>query len=247
MTSPPEPFQVLLFSRTTAYRHESIPAAIRAISNLAVSSPSTSPHPTPHPHNHPPFTLLASETPTIFTPALLSPFRVIILLQCSGEFLNASQLAALKGFVRSGGGVVGIHCASAAMESDEWYGRLIGGVFDWHPKPARERVRVVDGGHAALGVWREVMKGRGQGEGEGEWEWMDEWYRFKGGTEGIKENMQVLMAGGDLGRGNPVVWCQEFEGGRSFYTSLGHFDEAYEDKGFIAQVLGGILWTAGVC
>ncbi|KAK0638628.1 ThuA-like domain-containing protein, partial [Cercophora newfieldiana] len=234
-----DPFQVLLFSRTTAYRHASIPAGIAAITRLASS------------HR---FTVHATEDPTVFSPSHLSTIRVVILLQCSGDFLDTEeQLDALKGFVHSGGGVVGIHCASFAMEGSEWYGRLIGAVFESHPAPTRERVWVVEGGHAIVkgslgkGGIKRIRGEGGDEEGEEwEWEWLDEWYRFKAGNGRIVENkdLTVLLEGGDLGKGNPVAWCQEFEGGRSFYTSLGHFDEAYEDEGFMAQILGGILWTA---
>jgi hypothetical protein len=38
------------------------------------------------------------------------------------------------------------------------------------------------------------------------------------------------------------AWCHEFDGGRSFYTALGHTDESYSDPLFLAHVAGGIEW-----
>ncbi|KAK4444613.1 ThuA-like domain-containing protein [Podospora aff. communis PSN243] len=252
MTSPtensPPPFEVLIFSRTLAYRHDSITAGIKAITTLSHISLT---NPGPHP-----FTTHPSEDPTVFTPSSLSRFAVILLLQCSGEFLDPSQLSALQSFVRAGGGVVAIHCASFAMEGSPWYGDLIGGVFESHPEPSVQVVGVVGCGHGivreSLGKGRGMRRVEGQGDEDGgwEWEWEDEWYRYKGGNEAVRDKVEgeggtVLLAGGDLGRENPIAWCRDFDGGRSFYTSLGHFDEAYEDEGFMAQVLGGILWAAG--
>jgi len=233
MTSPL--FKVLVFSRTASYRHNSIPAGISGIHRLAEDSIGSAT----------PFTAFSTEDPSIFTPSSLSEFRVIILLQCSGEFLSSpDQLDALKGFVRSGGGIVGIHCASFGMLSSEWYGRLIGAVFDSHPEPQKHRVRVVDAGHPI--VARSLGKSAGMRElgGDWEWEWMDEWYMFKEDAGSIKENVHVLLTGGLHDQDYPIAWCHEFQGGRSFYTSLGHFDEAFEDEGFMAQVLGGILWVS---
>lgn len=250
--SSAEPFKVLVFSRTVAYRHGSIPAGIKALEDLAATSSTTAR----------PFLTTATEVPMIFTPESLSQFRVIVLLQCSGEFLDSSQLDSLKDFVHSGGGVVGIHCASFGMQSSAWYGRLIGGVFTDHPEPQMAKIRPVinNRGHPTLAG---ILK-RPEGENEGKkklfgvtadkewvWDWFDEWYNFKT-NPWDNQHLQVLLevneetyTGGKHGERHPIAWAQEFEGGRSFYNSLGHFDEAFlEDPGFMAFIHKAILWTA---
>ncbi|KAK1750146.1 ThuA-like domain-containing protein [Echria macrotheca] len=236
------PFQVLVFSRTVAYRHDSIPAGIEAIQGLSKESSSS---PTP-------FTVIATEDPEVFTPSSLARFRVVIFLQSSGEFLDTpEQLDALKGFVRAGGGVVGVHCASFALESSEWYGNLMGAVFKSHPPPSVERIRIVDPGHPIMAG--SLPKGgstnragtESLSEEPWQWKWLDEWYIFKQEPADICSKVHVLVAGGLHGHDHPLAWCQEFDGGRSFYTSLGHFDEAYKDFAFLNQLLSGILWTAG--
>ncbi|KAK5654055.1 hypothetical protein OQA88_7733 [Cercophora sp. LCS_1] len=230
-------FKALLFTRTAAYRHASIPSGIRAIERLASS------------HN---FATFHTEDPAVFTDESFAEYKVIILLQCSGEFLETKeQIDALKKFVRNGGGVVGVHCASFAMESESWYGKLIGAVFEGHPAPETQWVRVADKIHPAcqdclgMGNGPRRMKKNAQGEEGLEWEWLDEWYVFKESAQDIRGRVHVLLKGGLHGEDYPLSWCQEFEGGRSFYTSLGHFDEAYEDEGFLAHLLRGILWVAG--
>ncbi|KAK3350611.1 ThuA-like domain-containing protein [Neurospora tetraspora] len=250
--SSAEPIRVLVFSRTVAYRHDSIPASIKALEDLAATS-STTAHP---------FVTTATEDPTIFTPSGLSQFRVIILLQCSGEFLDSSQLEALKGFVHSGGGVVGIHCASFGMESSEWYGRLIGGVFKNHPEPQMAKIRSVVNNmdHLLLAGLLKRLQDESEGKKrmfgvttnkEWEWDWFDEYYNFKT-NPWDNPHLQILLevneetyTGGTHGERHPLAWAQEFEGGRSFYNSLGHFDEAYlEDPGFMRFIYKAILWTA---
>lgn len=248
--SSSSPFKILVFSRTTAYRHDSIPAGIRALHRLASESASG-----PHP-----FMADDSEDAAIFTPESLAAYRVIVLLQCSGEILNESQLDALKGFVRAGGGVVGVHCASFAMQSSGWYGRLIGAVFDNHPDPQPGRVLVRDPSHPIVTCPCSPGDNHGQAGQDlqhtsapsAERTWVDEWYNFKAHPREASEGLlHMLLAvdeksyqGGVHGEDHPIAWCQTFDGGRCFYTSLGHFDEAYEDKWFMGQLLGGIRWTA---
>ena len=39
------------------------------------------------------------------------------------------------------------------------------------------------------------------------------------------------------------IWYQEFDGGRQWYTALGHKIEYYQDKNFIKHIEGGIRWA----
>ncbi|KAK3325111.1 ThuA-like domain-containing protein [Apodospora peruviana] len=261
-TSSP-PFKVLIFSKTAGYRHASIPAGISALQRLALSSLSSSN----------PFTAEATEDPSVFDSAssLSSTYRVIILLQCSGDFLSPSQLSSLQSFIEIPSspkkGIVAIHCASCGHPSSEWYtNKAIGASFSDHPEPQKGIVRVVDLTHPILvgslgkgdkGVWtNRKAETKEEEQEEWEWEWLDEWYNFKTHPLQVKDQrIHVLLTvdeasykGGNHGDDHPIAWCREFDGpgNRSFYTALGHFDEAYKDEGFMSQLLGGILWTAGV-
>ncbi|KAG7288422.1 hypothetical protein NEMBOFW57_004772 [Staphylotrichum longicolle] len=242
------PFKVLIFSRTVAYRHDSIPAGIRALHRLASTSASAA-------HQ---FTTDDSEDASVFNLASLSAYRVIVLLQCSGEFLDDAQLDALKGFVQSGGGIVAVHCASFAMHSSEWYGQLIGAVFENHPEPQRGRITILDPEHPIMTCEctsqdSNVRLSEDIQHDATERVWLDEWYNFKTHPRTVSDGLHALLAvdeksydGGAHGDDHPVAWCRTFDGGRCFYTSLGHFDEAYENDWFMGQLLGGILWTAGL-
>jgi type 1 glutamine amidotransferase len=45
---------------------------------------------------------------------------------------------------------------------------------------------------------------------------------------------------------HPVVWCQEYDGGRAWYTALGHTNESYAEEAFLQHLLGGIQWVMRV-
>lgn len=237
-------FSVLVFSRTNGYRHDSIEAGISALKDLAISSHDSSV----------PFNVDTTEDAIVFNPATLAQYRVIVFLQASGEFFdNELQLDALKQFVRAGGGIVGIHCASTGLPSSAWYGSLIGGVFTDHPEPQTATVVVEDPGHPILSRGT-ALASNGAGESLGghemEFKWHDEWYNFKANPR-AQDGLHVLLTvretsygGGHMGVDHPIAWCHEFEGGRVFYTALGHFDEAYQDLSFMGQMINAIIWAA---
>lgn len=47
-----------------------------------------------------------------------------------------------------------------------------------------------------------------------------------------------------MGEDHPIAWVKEFEGGRSFYTNLGHRPETWDDPRFRRHLLAGIRWAA---
>jgi type 1 glutamine amidotransferase len=46
-----------------------------------------------------------------------------------------------------------------------------------------------------------------------------------------------------MGNDHPLAWYHKYDGGRSFFTSLGHFSEAYNDTRFMKHIVSGILWA----
>jgi len=226
------PLQVLVVSKTAGYRHTSIPSSISALEELSSKTGL--------------FTVTSTEdVDSYITDEALSIYNVVIFLQTTGDFLSDKQIQALRTYMHAGSGFVGIHAASAGMKSDEWYGRLIGAHFDGHPEPEPgtvipEQQAAEDDGGGSF-----IINGCCQ-DREG---WMDEWYNF---TSHPRQNpsLRFLLKGdvqsfkgSKMGDDHPLAWYQEFEGGRSFYTALGHFDEAYSDEWFMGMILRAILWV----
>jgi type 1 glutamine amidotransferase len=231
--SPPTLFKVLIFSKTAGYRHTSIAAGIASIRALGQRQ------------NNVTFSCHASEdAEECFNNATsLSQYSVIVLLHPTGAYLSSSQLTILQAFVRSGGGIVAIHGASAAMYSSPWYTSLMGTLFSNHPEPQEGTVLLEE-----ANADHPVLQGSGCAAKERRG-WRDEWYNF---TTHPRENgkLKILLRGdpgsfkgGEMGNDHPLAWCQEFEGGRVFYTALGHFEEAYADEWFVGMLERGILWT----
>ena len=83
-----------------------------------------------------------------------------------------------------------------------------------------------------------------------EWKRLDEWYNFK--VVPSDKDVHVLITidektyeGGNDGDYHPMSWYHSYDGGRAFYTALGHTDESYSDPLYLGHLLGGIKYAMG--
>lgn len=216
------PLSLLIYSRTTGYRHKSIEDGVKMINGLGAL------------HG---FQVKHTEDPTEFTDENLSQFDVVIFLSTSGDVLDETQQQAFERYIQAGGAFVGIHGASATEYDWVWYGKLVGAFFTKHPAIQNADMHITAPDH-------ECMHGV-----PNPWTRTDEWYNFRD----VQPDLTVLAKvdestyeGGEMGEDHPIIWCHEFDGGRSFYTAIGHAPEAYTDPIFIEHVRRGILWAAGL-
>lgn len=133
--------------------------------------------------------------------------------------------------------ILGIHAATDACHAWGDYKKLLGGRFDGHPWTTSMQIDVADRGHPATAHLPDP------------WGWHDEVYLFTH----LRKDARTLLSWdpGDApvpakaARGAtgalPLAWCLE-EGGGTFYTSLGHFSEAWEDPVYLAHLAGGLSW-----
>lgn len=158
------------------------------------------------------------------------------------RLLNDTELAALQGYIHDGGGYVGLHAATDSMHTVPWYSELTGGGarFRNHPAQQTATMRVESPGHPSTAML------------PAEWVRFDEWYNF---TTNPRDDVHVLITldestyspgSGAMGADHPIAWCQNFEGGRSWYEGAGHTDASWADPLFLEHILAGIEWTAGV-
>ena len=155
------------------------------------------------------------------------------------RLLDDREVTALKGYVHRGGGVVGLHAATDTMHTVPWFTELIGGGARFVNHPQQQTATMLNESPAHPSMRGVPLV----------WERWDEWYNFSLNPRG---DVHVLMTldestyqGGTMGDDHPIAWCQNFEGGRSWYEGAGHVDEAWSDPVFLRHVLGGIEWTAG--
>ena len=132
---------------------------------------------------------------------------------------------------------MGIHAAADAEYEWWWYGKLVGAYFRSHPQQQDAVLRKVN----AFAPAKEDKLPT-------EWKRWDEWYNYNK----ISPDITVLYnleetsyKGGENGANHPITWYHDFDGGRSFYTGLGHTNKSYSDPLFLSQVLMGVQYAIG--
>ena len=209
---------ILIFSGTTGYRHDSIPAGIQAVAAIARAKG---------------LGVVASEDPAVFSSASLKSFRAIVLLSCTtdpkkpeSEWLVGERRDALQRFLRRGGGILAIHAAADSHYHWPWYGRMIGGHFARHPAGTPTGTVSV----AATGQTQRRT---------------DEWYYFD--DYDPISRLLVTLDPATIGEPdvnpNPVEWRRTVDGGRVFYTAMGHTTASYSEPWFLRQLAGGLDWV----
>ncbi|MTE21937.1 ThuA domain-containing protein [Streptomyces sp. TRM43335] len=217
-----DPARITVFTRTTGYRHDSIPHGVDAFRDLAATVG---------------LDVTATEDPEELVAALRGEdCRAVVFLSTSGVVLTAEGRRALRSYVEGGGAFVGVHAATTTEEDWPWYGELLGARFDRHPALQPGVVLVEDRDHPATAHL------------DASWPFTDEWYDFRSNPRG---RVRVLLSadestyeGGGMGEDHPLAWCHRNAGGRVFYTALGHTEESYADPVFRRHLLGGLTWAA---
>jgi type 1 glutamine amidotransferase len=173
-----------------------------------------------------------------FTDQNLANYNVVIFLLTSGNVLNEAQRAAFRRYIQAGGGFVGIHSAVYTEFDSPWYAQLVGAVFESHPDIQEATVEVVDPDHPSTASLPKL------------WMRTDEWYNFKTNPRSKVHVLALLdettYKGGTMELDHPIAWCHDFDGGRAWYTAMGHTEESYIEPLFLDHILGGIRTAAGV-
>jgi len=225
-------FKALLVTTTRGWHHESQHAGVLAIQQLGVKNF---------------FDVVLFENPDGFTDKYLEQFKVVIFLNTTGNILDSAQQKVMERFIKSGKGFVGIHSASDTEYDWDWYTKLVGRMFRIHPVIQTARVNILDPTFPGLQGFT------------GNKLWTDEWYEF--GSEKVSDLHYVLsidessydpkvdwphrnVKGVGMGKVHPVAWYHDFDGGRSFYTALGHLPVVFSDPVFLDHLYAGIFWAA---
>jgi PKD repeat protein len=235
-------FRALVFSKTAAFRHDSIPQGITAIRTLGTQNN---------------FQVDATEDGSVFRDDILSHYKTVIFLSTTGDVLTDDQQAAFERFIRAGNGYVGIHSAADTEYTWPWYGQLVGAYFRDHPN-----------GTPQANVLVEDTTDPSDAGLPATWQRTDEWYNFQpytnpvvnGGTTATPYNprdntaLHILLkmdtssytGAAPSGSDHPISWCHRYDGGRSWYTGMGHTQASFSEAGFLSHILAGIRITAGV-
>lgn len=213
--------KVLIFSKTAGFHHESIAAGIPAIIKLGQENN---------------FDVDTTTNSAKFTTENLKQYAAVIFLSTTGDVLNDEQQKAFEQYIHSGGGFVGVHAATDTEYGWTWYGDLVGAYFKSHPKQQEATLHVVDRNFIATKHL------------PAEWKRFDEWYNYKYIAKGLHVLITIdekSYTGGENGDNHPMAWYHEYDGGRAFYTELGHTNESYADPLYLKHLLGGIQYAIG--
>ncbi len=215
--------RVLVFTKTMGFRHSSIPNGIAAIQKLGKENG---------------FEVDSTEDATIFNEDSLKHYSAVVFLHTTGDILDAYQQADFERYIQAGGGYMGIHAAADCEYQWPWYGKLVGAYFKSHPRQQTAKFMVKDKTNPATKHLPDV------------WERKDELYNFRKAPS--DSDVKVLLTideksyeGGENGDRHPMAWYHDYDGGRAFYTELGHTEESYTEENYIKHILGGIQYAIG--
>lgn len=226
---------VLVFSKTTGFRHsESIGASRQVFNDMAARNN---------------WYLYNTEEGGVFNPSQLAAFDVVIFNNSTGRVLNDEQEKALENYVEQGGSLIGIHGAGDDSHRWDWYEKnLMGAKFSHHPlNPQFQEADVT------LNVVPDsvLMK-----DLPTVWKHTDEWYVFRENPrakgfhilftidgEKINPNGNMLWITDKnfgMGHDHPVAWYNKAGSGRTFYTSMGHSAAAWQEEPFVRMLENAI-------
>ncbi|MEX0315263.1 MAG: ThuA domain-containing protein, partial [Allomuricauda sp.] len=211
--------EILVFSKTEGFRHGSIEAGLEALKKLGAENN---------------LKVVATEDASYFVEDSLQNYDAVVFLNTTGDILDAVQQADFERYIQAGGGFVGIHAATDTEYDWPWYNKLVGAYFMGHPKIQSATLNVVDRSHSTTQML------------DSTWVKEDEWYNFRNINEDINTLIEIdesSYEGGENGEHHPISWYHEYDGGRVFYTAMGHTDETFTDETFLKHLLAGMNYV----
>jgi len=216
--------RILVFSKTAGFRHSSIPNGKAAIIKLGQQNG---------------FAVDTTEDATAFTQKNLARYAAVVFLSTTGDVLDAAQQDVFERYIQAGGGYVGIHSATDTEYDWPWYGRLAGAYFNGHPNNPNVKkgtYHTIDSTHISTKGFPATFDRE------------DEFYNFKSIDPTIHTLVEIdetSYTGGTNGAHHPMSWYHDFDGGRAWYTNMGHTEASYTEPLFLNHILGGIKYAIG--
>ena len=218
---------VLVYTKNgKGYLHDNIPSAVACIRLLGKQ------------HG---FAVDVSDNPADFNEANLKKYNALIFTSTNNDVFDSdAQKVALMRYIQAGGGFVGIHSVTGTERHWQWFIRLVGGTFVRHARHQPFQEIIIDTTNSSTSFLPR------------HWDVNDECYY----ATDINPDIHVLTVH-DLstvtdenkptvyGTVFPSTWYHGFDGGREWYTALGHDGKTYSDPVFEKFIMGGITWVIG--
>ena len=225
--------RVLIFSKTAWYRHPALPELNGFLVRLGAK------------HN---IQMDVTESPEDFS--RLNNYQAIIFNSTTdiGKTLNEQQRKQLKDWYHAGGGIMGLHAAAVHHNTWPWWTELVGCGFNSDSEFVKAKL-IVD----TKNKNHPAVKGFGP-----TFDYTADWTNHDKSVTGLS-GVRVLLrvdeksydpvrdafktrGGKPMGIDHPVSWIREFEGGRFFYTELGHEVKSLDTKFGHQHLIEGLHW-----
>lgn len=224
--------RVLVYTKNgKGYVHDNIPFAVEALKRLAGI------------HG---FKADFTDDPSKFTDQNLANYNFLIFPSTNQDVFDTDeQRVAFRRYIEGGGGFVGLHSVIGTERKWDWFKKMLGGTFSWHPEFQKYTMRIIDKTHPSMEGIPET------------WERSDECYFVKEMYPGIrpimaqdlttlnsKDSVRIKSSSGPYQKLYPAVWYQFYDGGTIWISALGHDKKDYSDDIFMKHVFNGMAWVA---
>ena len=191
----------------------------------------------------------ATQSAGAFTEASLESYRTVVFLNTSGDVLSDNEQSAFEHFFKQGGGFVGIHSALVTEPNWAFMTSLLGtraesGATTAHTESTQQPadIKVADRVHDASKSLAERFRVT------------DAFYNATSEVRGLQHVLATVDedtyeeqdSTPTRTDDHPVMWCQDLEGGRAFYTGVGHNAATFGNTNVRRNLAGAIKWSAGL-
>lgn len=246
-STPPElptdmkAFSVLHFNKTNGYRHSSaIEVSTKKLEKMATDNG---------------WTLFTTDNGAVHNTKQLEKFDLVLWNNVTGRNLTDEQRQALQTYMKNGGGFLGIHGSGDFSHHWEWYeNTLIGANFTHHTMEPQIQTAdmYLECDSTSSFLCQDLPE---------KWTREEEWYVFYNNprekgfevlytvdekTFNPSGNIGFMVKDKDFGMGDdhPIVWYKCLpNGGRTFYSALGHDGVFFEEERHLELLRRGILWA----
>jgi len=227
--------KVLVYTKNgKGYVHDNIPSAVASIQKLGKENS---------------FKVDTSSNASAMTQENLKQYTMLIFPSTNNDVFDTdAQRLAFRHYIEAGGGFVGIHSVTGTERNWKWFKNMMGGTFAWHAKFQKFKVKVIDPTHPSM-----------QGLPK-EWEKEDEFYFAKelypgtktilamditslNATDTVQRNL-IINNAGTFSELYPAAWTNDFDGGHTWFTTLGHHKKDYSDPLYVQLIFQGIRFVA---
>jgi type 1 glutamine amidotransferase len=225
-----EQFSVLLFTKTAGWHHGSTHEGVTAVRELG--------------ELHDFGVFWTENAGLVFNDEQLKKYKVVIFLNTTGDVLDEKQQAAFERYMQAGGGYVGVHSAADTEYGWPWYTKMVSHMFHIHPAVQTATIKVENPNFPGMDRFAKRFL------------FTEEWYEYDAARTKVNYLLSVdektfkpyakwgPKEGKGMGDFHPLAWYHEYDGGRAFYTALGHLPATFSDASFRHHIYGGIYWAA---